>query len=149
MSWTFDKILKGARQLGASDVHLVKGVAPAIRINGEIRPIAGSPLSKSELLSLYNNLLNEEQQRQFEKDLQLCFSRQLEDIGRFRISVYMHAGCHEFAIRLCETTIRTADELGLPQVLTELTRLPNGLVLVTGPIGMGKDYDVELHDQRD
>jgi len=138
MSWTFDKILKGARQLGASDVHLVKGVAPAIRINGEIRPMAGPPLSQSELLSLYTNLLNEDQRRQFEKDLQLCFSRQLEEIGRFRISVYMHAGCHEFAIRLCETTIRTADELGLPQVLTELTRLPNGLVLVTGPTGMGK-----------
>ncbi len=56
---------------------------------------------------------------------------------------------HEFAIRLCETTIRSADELGLPEVISELTRLPNGLVLVTGPTGMGKNHHIELHDQRD
>src|SRR6185369_13541664 len=59
-------------------------------------------------------------------------------IGRFRISIYRHAGNYEFAIRLCETSIRSAEDLGLPSVIEELTRLPNGLILVTGPTGMGK-----------
>ena len=138
MSWDLENILKGARQHHASDVHLVRGVAPALRINGEIRPMTGPPLTQSDLQSLFDETLDDAQRRQFEKDWQLCFSRHLEGIGRFRISVYLHAGNHEFAIRLCETTIRSAQELGLPPVLEELMRLPSGLILVTGPTGMGK-----------
>ncbi|MCC7083397.1 MAG: PilT/PilU family type 4a pilus ATPase [Pirellulales bacterium] len=138
MSWTLEQILKGARQHQASDVHLVRGVAPALRINGEIRPIGGPPMSRADLQSLYDSLLDADQRAQFERDWQLCFSQHLEGIGRFRISVYMHAGCHEFAIRLCETTVRTAKELGLPPIIEEIIRLPSGLILVTGPTGMGK-----------
>ncbi len=138
MSWTIEKILKSARHHHASDVHLVRGMAPAVRVTGEIRPMEGPPLTQSDLQKLYDTLLDEGQRRQFEADWQLCFSRNLEGIGRFRVSVYRHAGDNEFAIRLCETVIRSAEELGLPPVVEELTRLPSGLILVTGPTGMGK-----------
>ncbi|MEX2309347.1 MAG: PilT/PilU family type 4a pilus ATPase [Pirellulales bacterium] len=138
MAWTLEKILKGARAHQASDVHLVRGIAPALRINGEIRPIEGPPLQTEELQQLHDGILNARQKEIFERDWQVCFSRHYEGIGRFRVSVYLHAGCPEFSIRLCETVIRSADELGLPDVITELTRLPDGLILVTGPTGMGK-----------
>ncbi|MEQ9379906.1 MAG: PilT/PilU family type 4a pilus ATPase [Pirellulales bacterium] len=138
MVWTLEKILKGARSHGASDVHLVRGIAPALRVRGEIRPIEGAPIDQENLEKLFESVLNAEQKKLFEKDWQVCFSLHMEGIGRFRVSVYLHAGCPEFAIRLCETVIRSSDELGLPDILDDLTRLPGGLILVTGPTGMGK-----------
>ena len=138
MSRTLEQILKSARAHQASDVHLVRGLAPALRLGGEIRNIEGAPFTQEELQALYDSMLNSEQKKLFEKEWQLCFSRHYEGIGRFRVSVYYHGGCPEFAIRLCETNIRTAGELKLPDVIEELIRLPNGLILVTGPTGMGK-----------
>ena len=138
MVWTLERILKGARAHHASDVHLVRGIAPALRINGEIRPIEGPPMEAEDLQALYDAILNDRQKELFESEWQVCFSRQLAGIGRFRISVYLHTGYPEFSIRLCETVIRSAEQLGLPPVVEELTRLPGGLILVTGPTGMGK-----------
>jgi twitching motility protein PilT len=138
MSWTLERILKGARVHHATDVHLVRGVAPCLRISGEITPIEGPPLTTADLRALYDALLDAEQRRQFEQDWTLCFSRYFEGTGRVRVSVYRHAAETEFAIRLCETTVRSAQELGLPPIVEELTRLPSGLVLVTGQTGMGK-----------
>ncbi len=138
MTWTLDKILKGARRLNASDVHLVRGVAPLLRINGEIRPIEGEPLDPPTLERIVNDMITDPQRETLRQEWQLCFSRHLTEIGRFRISVYMHSGCPEMSIRLCETVIRSADELRLPPVIAEFTRLSSGLVLVTGPTGVGK-----------
>lgn len=138
MSWTLDKILRSARTHQASDVHLVRGIAPALRLNGEIRPLGGAPLTGEDLRRLYEEMLNPAQKELFARDWQACFSLHREGIGRFRVSVYLHAGSPEFAIRLCESVIRPADELGLPPIVEELTRLPGGLILVTGPTGMGK-----------
>jgi twitching motility protein PilT len=136
--WTLERILKGARAHHASDVHLVRGIAPALRINGEIRPIEGPPMETADLQSLYDSLMNDKQKELFEKEWQACFSRHLPGIGRFRISVYLRANCPEFSIRLCETVIRSSEELGLPPIVEELTRMTGGLILVTGPTGMGK-----------
>ncbi len=138
MNWTFERILKGARAHHASDVHLVRGVAPVLRINGEIRPIEGPPLEAEDLQALYESALNDAHKQLYEKEWQVCFSRHFPGVGRFRVSVYLHTGCPEFSIRLCETVIRSAEDLGLPPVIDELTRLPGGLILVTGPTGQGK-----------
>ncbi|QDU10705.1 type IV pilus twitching motility protein PilT [Gimesia aquarii] len=138
MSWTLEKILKGARSFKASDIHLVRGLSPSLRINGDIRPLEGHPLLKEDLLELYNSIMNEKQKKFFEEHWQICFSEYTEGIGRYRVSVYYHSGVPEFSIRLCESDVRTKDELGLPPVIDELTRIPSGLILVTGPTGMGK-----------
>ncbi len=151
MGWTVDRILKGARSLHASDVHLVRGVAPALRINGEIRPIEGEPLDPDTLQRLIGELLTEKQQRQLVETWQVCFSRFWDGVGRFRASAYMHAGVPELAIRICETRVRNREELGLPQGVEELTRRPHGLILVTGPTGVGKtttlNYMVDVINQ--
>jgi len=148
MSWTLDKVLKGARRFGASDVHLIRGIAPAFRVNGEIRMIEGEALDEASLRAMIDGLLTEKHREIFARDWQLCFSRHWEGVGRFRASVYLHAGVPEMAIRLCEQAVRTRDELGLPAVVDELSRLPNGLILVTGATGNGKtttlNYLVDL-----
>ncbi|NLY00786.1 MAG: PilT/PilU family type 4a pilus ATPase [Rhodopirellula sp.] len=142
--WTLDKILKGARRFQASDIHLVRGVSPVFRINGEIRPIDGPPLDVATLNRLLDELLDVQQRERFEREWGLCFSRFWEGVGRFRATLYYHARCPEMAIRLCETSIRSAENLGLPPVIEELTRLPNGLILVTGPTGVGKTTTLNM-----
>ncbi len=151
MVWTLDRILRGARKLNASDVHLVRGVAPVVRVHGEIQFIQGEPLDEATLLRLVDDLLPPPQRELFEQQWKLCFSRFFAGVGRCRTSVYYHGRCPEMAIRLCEVAIRPASELGLPAVVDELTRLPNGLVIVTGPTGVGKtttlNYMIDVINQ--
>jgi twitching motility protein PilT len=138
MGWTLSKILEGARNRKASDVHLVRGLAPVLRINGELHVSQGPPLDEPALREMVEKLLQPAQREVLADRWQLCFSQYWEGVGRFRASIYHHANCPELAIRLCESTVRTAAQLGLPPIIDELTRLPNGLILVTGPTGMGK-----------
>ncbi len=138
MGWTFEKVLRAARRLSASDIHLVNGVAPALRVGGEIRVIEGEPLDAVALRILFEELTNEQLRARFAECQQLCFSKNWPGLGRFRISIYMHAGSPEMAIRLCETVVRPAESLRLPPIVQELIRLPNGLVLITGATGTGK-----------
>jgi twitching motility protein PilT len=148
MFWTLDKILKAARKYGASDAHLIRGIAPALRVNGEIRLMEGEALDEASLRAMIEGLLNEKHREIFARDWQLCFSRHWEGIGRFRASLYLHAGIPEMAIRLCESSVRQREELGLPPVVDELARLPNGLILITGATGNGKtttlNYVIDL-----
>jgi twitching motility protein PilT len=151
MSWQLDRILKGAKAHFASDVHLVTGVAPLLRINGEIRPIDGPPLDPDGLKAMVDDLLTDHLKQRFEERWQLCFSRTWEGVGRFRASVYLHGGTPEMAIRICESRVRAREELGLPPVVQELIRKTNGLILVTGPTGVGKtttlNYMIDLINQ--
>lgn len=138
MVWSLEKILKAARRYNASDIHLVLNVAPIFRIGGEIHPIDGEPLDAEQLQQMVQGLFNEQHRAQLDRDWQLCVSKHWPDVGRFRMSVYFHSGCPELAIRLCETSVRSREELRLPPILEELTRVPSGLILITGPTGMGK-----------
>jgi twitching motility protein PilT len=151
MAWSIDKILKAARRFHASDIHLIMNVAPVFRINGEIRPIEGEVLDAEQLKSIVYGLLTDALRENLERDWQLCFSKHWPEIGRFRISVYFHSGCPEMSIRLCETSVRSREELRLPPILEELTRFSSGLILVTGPTGMGKtttlNYMVDFINQ--
>ncbi len=138
MLWTLDAILRAARELNASDIHLVRNVAPAYRVNGDIRIAKGEPLDEPTLRRLLDELITERHHKILEEQWQLCFSRHWPDVGRFRASVYFHGGCPEMSIRVAEAVIRPREALRLPPVADELTRKPNGLILITGPTGTGK-----------
>jgi twitching motility protein PilT len=138
MPVTLDQILVAGRELGASDIHLVRGVAPAFRVHGEIRMAKLPPLTDESLRSLLEEMLTDKQREVLAQEWQLCFSRTWDGVGRFRASVYFHGGCPELAIRVSETTVRPREALRLPPIIDELTRRPNGLVLITGPTGVGK-----------
>ena len=106
------------------------------------------PLSEELLRSLLDELLTDKHQEILAGEWQLCFSRHWPGVGRFRASIYFHGGCPEMAIRVSESVIRPRDALRLPPVVDELTRRPNGLILITGPTGVGKtttlNYMVDL-----
>jgi twitching motility protein PilT len=145
---TLDQILQAARELHASDVHLIRGVAPAFRVNGEIRLAKLEPLDDRALGELLDELLDERHRKILEEKWQLCFSKHWPGVGRFRASIYFHGGVPEMAIRVSEKAIRPRSELRLPPIVDELTRKPNGLVLITGPTGVGKtttlNYMIDL-----
>jgi len=131
-------LIRYSRSKDASDIHLVVGLPPAMRINGEISMIKANPLSPDLLKTLIYDLLTDVQKEHFEREKELCFSIDDDQSGRVRITVYYHWGRPELSVRLLPLEISDAGSLGIPPVLTEKARLQNGLILITGPTGMGK-----------
>lgn len=122
----------------ASDVHLVTGLPPCLRVHGEIIMFDAEPLTEAGISEMINGLLTEEQRRHFASAWTLCFSTLFEGVSYMRVSLYTRLGRAEAAIRLRPFDLRTPQDLGLPLAVEELTRAPNGLVLITGPTGVGK-----------
>ena len=132
------ELLRLAVERHASDVHLTEQSPPILRINGELQPTSYAPLTREDTKRLVYSALHERQRAQFERDLELDLSIELSGLGRFRMNVHQQRGSVEAALRHVPTKIRTLQELGLPPIVGELARRPNGLVLVTGPAGVGK-----------
>jgi twitching motility protein PilT len=134
----FDRLLAKAIEIQASDLHLIAGVAPAFRINGEIVLANGDLLIPDELTEIANTILTPEQLNRFEQEWELCVARMHELAGRIRITFYKRNGCPELSVRFCGDRIASREELGLPEKLEDFARRPHGLVLITGPTGAGK-----------
>ncbi|MBN1763870.1 MAG: PilT/PilU family type 4a pilus ATPase [Sedimentisphaerales bacterium] len=132
------RLLELARRCHASDIHIVTGLPPLFRVNGEILLAEAPPLSREATANLTLGLLNEEQKKAFEKDWQLCCSIYDQEYGRFRVSLYYQAQNPEMSIRPVSQTMHTRAELRLPEQIEDFTRISNGLVLITGPTGSGK-----------
>jgi twitching motility protein PilT len=132
------KILGLARREDASDIHIVAGLPPMFRINGEIILSNRPALTREDTARLCHSLLNDEQKKVLDQNWQLCCSIFDPNLGRFRVSIYYHAGNPEMAIRPVMDHIKTREDLHIPAEVEEFTRLPYGLILLTGPTGSGK-----------
>lgn len=133
------ELIKIAQAADASDLHLTAGSAPILRIDGRLRPLENiPPLSKDNIKSLVYQALNKEQISRFEAELELDASFEVAGAGRVRLNVHRQKGAVEAAFRIINPKIRSVEALGLPDVVKELATRPNGLVLVTGPAGVGK-----------
>jgi twitching motility protein PilT len=145
---TLDNYLAAAVQNGASDLHLIAGVPPAFRINGEIILAVEDALTPERVAQMADGLLNEDQRQKFALEWELCISLFHSAAGRVRITLYKRNGSPELSVRFCGTRIVGREELGLPAKIDDLARKPNGLVLITGPTGAGKtttlNYMVDL-----
>ncbi len=131
-------LLTAARQ-NASDLHIAVGRRPTLRIDGILVPLAKEPiLTKEEAEGLVFAMLTEEQKTKFLKEKQLDFSYNCEDKARFRVNVYFQRGFVAAALRLIPSHIRTIEELNLPPILHDFTKLKQGFILVVGPAGHGK-----------
>lgn len=141
-------LLSAAVSNEASDLHLVAGVPPAFRVNGEIILADGDVLTGEELAVFTRDLLTEDQIRSFDRDWELCVSVLHPAAGRIRATFYRRNGYPEMSFRLCGARIPLREDLGLPERIDELARRPNGLILITGPTGAGKtttlNYMVDL-----
>lgn len=123
----------------ASDLHLVVGFPPSLRINGDLQPIPGTlPLSSSELMSLILPLLSPTQKATFDTNFELDFGFSFENKARFRVNCYKQSGDPAAALRFIPIEIPAIETLGLPPIIPRLTQLRQGLILVTGPTGHGK-----------
>ncbi|OGH23662.1 MAG: type IV pili twitching motility protein PilT [Candidatus Levybacteria bacterium RIFCSPLOWO2_01_FULL_38_13] len=128
----------------ASDLHLVPGSPPAMRVDGSLNYLSNSPpLSKEEVETMIFSLINSFQKDKFLKEKELDFSFDFGgetqgNLGRFRANLYFQKRlmCAEF--RFLEPRIRTIEELNLPKILHNFASLKQGFVLVTGPTGHGK-----------
>jgi twitching motility protein PilT len=135
---SLDRLLSSVNEFDASDLHLVVGVPPAFRVNGEIIIADEDALTVEDIEDMADSLLNELQKKKFEQEWELCISLLHSVAGRVRMTFYRRNGHPEMSFRFCGDRIATREELGLPVHLDELARKPNGLVLVTGPTGAGK-----------
>jgi twitching motility protein PilT len=144
----FDRLINSAIEQQASDLHLIVGVPPAFRINGEILLADEDVLSVEALAGMSYSLLNADQREKFDREWELCISLPHETAGRIRVTLYRRNGSPEMSIRFCGERVQTIEELGLPSKINDLARRPNGLVLITGPTGAGKtttlNYMVDL-----
>jgi twitching motility protein PilT len=133
-----DSLLATAQEYGASDLHLIAGVPPAYRVNGEVLLAENDALSSADIDEMALQLLNDTQRDTFERDWELCISLHHPMAGRIRVTFYKRSGHPEMSFRFCGERIATREELGLPVKIDEMARRPNGLFLITGPTGAGK-----------
>jgi twitching motility protein PilT len=136
-------LLKQLKDLNGSDLHLVAGLTPAIRVHGELVPLRdlGRPTPEQVREMIYPILAKEEIDR-FESNpryrYELDFARGVADLGRFRFNLHKQRGSLAVTIRALSNSVPTLDSLGLPPGVRDFTRSLRGLVLVTGPGGSGR-----------
>src|SRR5215210_3539772 len=133
-----DDLLRMVVEKGGSDLHLVVGVSPIIRIDGQLTPTPFERVTPQDSQRLVYDILTDEQIQRFESTLELDCSYSLARVSRFRVNVYKDKGTIASAFRVIPQRIPTLEELNLPRVLAEMTRKHRGLILVTGPTGSGK-----------
>jgi twitching motility protein PilT len=132
------QLFSEAIRIQASDLHIVSGYPPTFRIDGKLVPVANvRALTPAEAQQLAYQTLSSVQKEQFQTNKEIDFSIGVEG-GRFRANIYYAKGSVGADFRLIPNLIRSIDQLGLPQICHEFTRLRQGFVLVTGPTGHGK-----------
>lgn len=122
----------------ASDLHLIVGFPPMLRVAGVLLPIQGGEvLRDTDTRALVTSTLNAEQKEIFENNKELDYSLSTAN-GRFRVNAYTQKNSAAAAFRLIPATIKSIESLGLPAICNEFVKLRQGLILVTGPTGHGK-----------
>jgi twitching motility protein PilT len=138
-TFSIDELLERAVALGASDLHVTVGSAPAVRVRGHLERLEGAqPFDAEQTQSLLYRILSTEQQKRLEIDRQIDLAYDVPGVSRFRVNIYFQREALGGAFRQIPQDIKSLEELGLPDSLRELTTKPRGLVLVTGPTGSGK-----------
>src|SRR5258708_1143525 len=123
----------------ASDLHLIAGVPPMLRIDGELIPVPNEQVLTSEaVFEMIKAVLPTEQLERFSVNKELDVSLAFSEKARFRVNVYAQKGTSAIEFRRIPLTVAPIDSLGLPKIIHDFTTLRQGLVLITGPTGHGK-----------
>ena len=121
-----------------SDLHLVSGNPPRMRLQGDIYPIKYRELDPNETLELLVQIMPTHKRKEFENGMSIDFTYEVSSLSRFRVNVFRHVKGVGAVFRIIPNEIKTLDDLNLPPVIKTICRQHKGLVLVTGPTGSGK-----------
>jgi twitching motility protein PilT len=134
-----DELLRQLKEKKGSDLHLVAGLEPRIRLHGGLEPVAGAnPLSDGDLRQLLQELALPRHWEEYDRTGDVDFAYGIEGVGRFRANYFAQENGAAAAFRLIPERIVPLEELRLPAVIEKLAHLQKGLVVVTGPTGSGK-----------
>jgi twitching motility protein PilT len=133
-----DKLFELMIRESASDLHVMSGSPPMLRIHGELRRLEMQPLRSEQNQVMFAELMNERNKEEFKQKKQADFIYEIRGKARFRSNVYVERQGAAGSFRIIPNKIISARDLQLPEAITALCRLKKGLVLVTGPTGSGK-----------
>lgn len=134
-----DSILCAALEVKASDVHILAGMPPMVRLFGDIQKLPGfDTVRKEDSGRMLTGILEGDERAEFEVRKEVDFCYEIPGLSRFRTNVYLEERGMAGAFRIVPSEIISAEEIGVSEAIKGLTRLRNGLVLVTGPAGCGK-----------
>jgi twitching motility protein PilT len=133
-----DAFFKLMHDQGASDLHLVAGQQPAIRVHGDLERVKYKVLDDDDLREMLYEIAPEEKIKMFEESGDVDFGYEIPGLARYRSNFFMQLNGIGAVFREIPDEIMTCDQLGLPKVMAKLAGLPRGLCLVTGPTGSGK-----------
>ena len=134
-----EDILKEAKNLGASDVHLTVGIPPKMRINGKLITMDKyGKMLPPDTKAIADEIMNDTQKQLLEENGQHDMAFSIRTVGRFRLNVFKQRGSVAMAFRVVTSEIPSAESLGIPESVIELYKKQRGLVIVTGPTGSGK-----------
>ena len=134
-----DDLLRMAMSFGSSDLHLRAGSTPVIRVNGELKPMAGAAkLSQDETLEMAFSMMSNRQKQHFKEVYEVDIGYGVSGLGRFRVNIFQQRNSIGIVARVISDEIRNFAQLGLPPVLNTIADEQRGLILVTGTTGSGK-----------
>ncbi|MFH1597794.1 MAG: type IV pilus twitching motility protein PilT [Patescibacteria group bacterium] len=134
-----DELFKIAVKKGASDLHLVANMPPVLRMDGELTEIPDkSPLSSEETKALVFDILTDRQREKFIAERELDMSYEIKGVSRFRVNVHWERDNVGLVARVISSKIPSMEEVMMPEIVYELCRLKQGMILLTGPTGCGK-----------
>lgn len=139
---TLHQLLKAAVKQGASDLHIVAGSPPVLRVDGRIVRVKTPELTAEDTRKLCYSILTDSQKGKFEAVKELDFSFGIKSMARFRANMFFQRGAVSGVFRRIPYEIPELESLGLPKSVFDLTQNPTGLVLVTGPTGSGKSTTI-------
>jgi len=134
----FDRLLTLMVEKGASDLFITAGVPPSIKLHGRVVPVTTTPLSPEKAREIVLSVMNEKQRHEFTDSKELNFAISARGIGRFRASAFYQRNLAGMVLRRIETTIPLIDDLGLPEIIKELSMTKRGLIIFVGATGTGK-----------
>lgn len=133
-----DQLLTMAVERQASDLHISAGLPPLIRVDGELERVDQPEVEQQDILAMLNGIMNDYQRQDFEERWETDFSYAVAEVARFRVNAFTHNRGAGAAFRTIPSNVWTLADLKAPAIFGELSMLPRGLVLVTGPTGSGK-----------
>ncbi|MFA6228260.1 MAG: type IV pilus twitching motility protein PilT [Patescibacteria group bacterium] len=135
---TLESVFKQVVAANASDLHLVAGLPPYLRIDGELKPMEGKPLSAKEIETMVSGMVEESRFKKFLIEKNLDFAYDDGDGFRFRVNLQFEKEAISLSARTIPNIIPSMEDIGMPKVVYDLCNLDRGLILVTGPTGCGK-----------